>query len=105
MSLCTGSIHQCFEASFATSDLSEVQRLASIDEVVKIFNTSARLEAVNTELAPPENLSIGFRNPSKQIIQNGFREPCDLINKAYDITNPINPEKGVEDKDNVYPVP
>ena len=29
----------------------------------------------------------------------------DPINKAYDTTNPINPEKGVEDKDNAYPVP
>jgi hypothetical protein len=43
----------CFEVSFATSDLGEAQRLASIDEAVKIFNTSARLEAVNIELAPP----------------------------------------------------
>lgn len=87
LSLCTGSIHRCFEASFATSDLGEVQRLASIDEVVKIFNTSARLEAVNTELVPPENLSIGFRNPSKQIIKMVFKSPAILSIKL--MTPPI----------------
>ena len=70
-----------------TSDLSEVQRLASIDEVVKIFNTSARLEAVNTELVPPENLSIGFRNPSKQIIKMVFKSPAILSIKL--MTPPI----------------
>jgi hypothetical protein len=70
-----------------TSDLGEVQRLASIDKAVEIFNTSARLEAVNIELAPPENLSIGFRNPSKQIIKMVFESPVILSTRL--MTPPI----------------
>jgi hypothetical protein len=105
LSLCTGSIHRCFEASFATSDLGEVQRFASIDEVVKIFNTSTRLEAVNIELVPPENLSIGFHNPSKQIIKMVFESPVILSTKLMTLPIPSIQKKGVEDKDNVCPVP
>jgi CRISPR-associated endoribonuclease Cas6 len=77
----------CFEVSFVSSDLGEVQKLASVDEAVNIFDARARLEAVSVELVSPENLSIGFRDPGKQVIKMVFESPVILSVKL--MTPPV----------------
>jgi CRISPR-associated endoribonuclease Cas6 len=77
----------CFEISYVSNNLSEIQNLTSVDDEIKIFSSKARIEVTNIEVVSLDNLTIGFKNPKTQLIKMVFETPTLLSTKL--MTPPI----------------